>query len=633
MQQASSAVKITSWQPAVAAGYSMQSPISPVCTSIDPSSGRPQPARKAIIQFTTESIHTPFRHPPSAPAAGFIRRLYLPDESFLLHGLEYPSPDLLRTTESEGPHLTLESLQELQATLFDVFWTRYHFLLPIVTPGDLTPKSGGKSEPLRQALMAYCLQSIHYAGLHNRLLSIQMGSVPLDTGENSAQPSLLASLYVTFFQRALGTNSHYLLYAEPSLVDVQRHLFMAAFLQNSGEYQAAYNIIGVAIRLAQSIDLQHPPVHVTTAEAETRRHIWWTLVHLDFHCSRLLGKPMAVSLNDATLNMPPPSPQPTWATSELGFHSASISLTVVARKMAEDLEHHVRAVPETTDPCTKIERHAQHLSREIKTLHRWRDQILDAKIYTNITLTSHVYQPDEVTSGNRLKHDHSATLSFHESPALTLQKTLLELQYHDIVLWAHRPFIQFPSRGLVPQRSPQADIHATTALHHALTVTDLIHHRMLYHDVLFGCSEIYQYVWNAVLTLVGFMLAYPLCYWFPLAQQHVERSLPIFEGAGTTNPIATRAAHRTRYLLGRVSALMELLSSQSSAFSGRNDYRRVQTFDHIGMETQESLPSTSEDDALWSFADTVDPNIWYGYCHEIDDMLMDMPEIPMGTNY
>ncbi|GKZ85620.1 hypothetical protein AnigIFM56816_011590 [Aspergillus niger] len=549
--------------------------------------------------------------------------------------VQYSSPELLRTSESDVPHLPLENLQELQTALFDVFWTRYYFLMPIVSPEDLTTKSGRMSEPLRQALMAYCLQSIHYAGLHDRLLSIQLGSISLHAGENSTQAPSLASLYVAFFQRALGTNSYYLMYAEPSLVDVQRHLFMAAFLQNSGEYQAAYNMIGVAMRLAQSLDLQHPlATRATTHEAETRHHVWWTLVHLDFQCSRFLGKPMSVSLNDATLNTPIPSPQHPWPTSELGFHSASVSLTVVARKMVEDLEHHARGVSGTTDRYTQVERHAHHLSREIKGLYRWRDQILEANLYANITLACNVYQPDEATTSmDRLKHGQNATLSFHEAPALTLQKTLLELQYHDIVLWAHRPFIQFPSRGLVPQRSPQADRHATTALQHALTVTDLIHQRMLYHDALYGCSEIYQYVWNAVLTLVGFMLAYPLCYWFPLAQQHVERSLPIFEGAGTINPIASRAAHRTRYLLGRVSALIELLSSQSSAFGNRNDYQMVQTDDHIETENQQSVPFTSEEDALWSFADTVDPNTWSGYCHEISDLLMDVPEIHMGSTY
>ncbi|KAB8201221.1 fungal-specific transcription factor domain-containing protein [Aspergillus parasiticus] len=549
------------------------------------------------------------------------------------------SRDLLRRGEPILSQLTPNSLNELQATLFDIFWTRYYFLMPIVSSEDLANKSDGQSEPLRQALMAYCLQSIYHAGLHNRLLSIQKGMASSDHGENPSQSPLVAKLFVTLFQQALATNNTYLLYAEPSLADVQRHLLMAAFLLNSGEPQAAYNILGVAMRLTQSLDLQRlPRTHLPPQEAEARQRIWWKLVHLDFHCSRLLGKPMAVSLNDKTITMPHPTPESSVAAPDLTYYSASISLTVAARQVAESLENHLHAVSGTVDSVTKIERYAHHLSREIKHLYEWKDRILNAKLFPNMTLACGAYQPEAMTATeDGLKHDHDARLSFHLAPAVILQRTLLELQYHDIVLWVHHSFIQFPSRGLVPQRSPQADVHATTAIQHALTVTDLIRLRMLYHDVLYGSSEIYQYLWNAVLTLIGFMLAYPLCYWFPRAQQHVERSLQIFEAAGPANPIASRAAHLTRYLLGRVSALMELLSSQSSAPNDRTDGRGVQALDPVEPEKkqQQQQPPlfTSEDDALWSCADIVDPNIWYGYCHEINDMLMDVPEISLGTDF
>ncbi|KAL2802469.1 hypothetical protein BJX63DRAFT_415051 [Aspergillus granulosus] len=547
------------------------------------------------------------------------------------------SPDLLRRLEPVLSQLTPDSLSELQASLFGIFWTRYHFLMPIVNSEDLADKSDGRSEPLRQALMAYCLQSIYHAGLHKRLLSVQKGIVSSDHEENPSQSPLVTKLFVSLFQQALGTNNAYLLYAEPSLADVQRHLLMAAFLLNSGESQAAYNIIGVAMRLALTLDLQRlPGIHLPLLEAETRQRIWWKLVHLDFHCSRLLGKPMVNRLSDKTITMPHPTPKSSVASPDLNYYSASVSLTVAARQVAESLEDHLHAVSGIIDPVTKIERYAHHLSREIKHLYQWRDRILEAKLFPNITLACGAYQPEAVTATeDGLKHEHDARLSFHQAPAVILQRTLLELQYHDIVIWVHHSFIQFPSRGLVPQRSPQSDVHATTAIQHALTVTDLIRHRMLYHDILYGCSEIYQYLWNAVLTLIGFMLAYPLCYWFPLAQQHVERSLQIFEAAGPANPIASRAAHLTQYLLERVSALMELLSSQSTAPNDRNNCRGVQTFDRIEPEKQQQqYPSfTSEDDALWSFADTVGADIWRGYCHEINDMLMDVPEIPLGTEF
>jgi hypothetical protein len=157
---------------------------------------------------------------------------------------------------------------------------------------------------------------------------------------------------------------------------------------------------------------------------------------------------------------------------------------------------------------------------------------------------------------------------------------------------------------------------------------------MLNHDTLYGCSDVYQYVWNAALTLIGFMLAYPLCHWFPIARQHVEISLQIFEAGKISNPIASRAARLTEYLLGRVNVLMELLNSQSP-LNDRNGpvtagYRGAENRDPLEYEKQSANPllHDSDYDALWSWADMVDPQTWDGYCDEIIDVLTDLPEIP-----
>lgn len=239
-------------------------------------------------------------------------------------------------------------------------------------------------------------------------------------------------------------------------------------------------------------------------------------------------------------------------------------------------------------------------------------------------------------AGEGLKRDDDAWM-YHQSPTRILQQTLLELQFHDLIIWFHRPFIQFPSRGLVPQRSPGADVHATTALKHALKVIETVYRRMLNHDALYGCSDVYQYVWNAVLTLLGFLLAYPLCYWFPGARKLVELSFQVFDTAKTSNPIASRAVHLTRYLLGRVDVLMEVLNAQTSASHPHARPSAVgKVAEHGHRVDLEHSPGhfllTPGTDALWSWADTVDPEAWSGYCHEIDDMLINLPEISPGID-
>lgn len=532
------------------------------------------------------------------------------------------------------PYMSSSNLQELQARVLEIFWARYHCLVPIVTRGDFADhEPGGRLEPLREALVAYCLQSISYSGLHHRLLGVCMGLMETEDRPAGKQQSPVVTLFVASFQKALAANNHYLLYAEPSLRDIQRHILMALFLLNSGEFLAAYNITGVAIRLAQSLSLQRSPEpHVSVKEAEIRGRIWWMLVHLDFHCSRYLGKPMIACLRETTIAPPNPTAGSELASSEPAFHSASILLTVEAKKAAESMAVHQDAMC-GNDRGRTLELCAEYLSQEITRLYQWRDQMLCTEPFTSMKLACRTYNPQTrgVTDGSNSDSDAQM---YHQSPAHTLQQTLLELQYHDVVIWFHQSFIQFPSRGLVPQRSPRADIHATTALQYALTVTDLIHSRMLNHDALYGCSDVYQYVWNAALTLIGFMLAYPLCHWFPIARQHLEISLQIFEAGKILNPIASRAARLTEYLLGRVNVLMELLNSQPPLNDHNGPviagYRGAEIRDPVDYEKQSAntLLRDSECDALWSWADMVDPQTWDGYCDEIIDVLADLPEIP-----
>ncbi|KAL3467877.1 hypothetical protein BJX64DRAFT_124509 [Aspergillus heterothallicus] len=541
---------------------------------------------------------------------------------------------LFQSPEQFMPYMSSSNLQELQARVLEIFWARYHCLVPIVTRGDFADhETGGRLGPLQEALVAYSLQSIYYAGLHHRLLGIRMGLTDTEDCSTGKQQSPVVTLFLASFQRALAANNNYFLYAEPSLRDIQRHILMASFLLNYGEFLAAYNITGVAIRLAQSLGLQHPPEpHVSHKEAEMQGRIWWMLVHLDFHCSRYLDKPMAARLRETTVALPNLIFASDLASSEPAFHSASILLTVEAKKVAEFMAVRQNALG-GLDRGKTLELCAEYLSQEITLLYQWRDRVLCTEPFTNLKLACRTYNPQTHDVMDGSNSDSDAHI-YHQSPTHFLQQTLLELQYHDIVIWFHQSFIQFPSRGLVPQRSPRADIHATTALQYALTVTDLVHLRMLNHDALYGYSDVYQYVWNAALTLIGFMLAYPLCHWFPIARQHVEKALQIFEAGKISNPIASRAARLTEYLLGRVNVLMELLNSQPPL----NDRNGSMTAGYQGAEPRSPVEyekqsasnppvHDSECDALWSWADMADPQTWDGYCGEVIDVLADLPEI------
>ncbi|KGO36085.1 hypothetical protein PEX1_012520 [Penicillium expansum] len=242
--------------------------------------------------------------------------------------------------------------------------------------------------------------------------------------------------------------------------------------------------MGMGIRLAQSLDLQNPLAsHVGSKEAEICGWLWWMLLHLDFRCSRYLGKPIIVPLRDTTLAIPKDNPSSDPASSELVFHFATITLTVVGKKVAESLTARLDTIT-TDDSVAQIEHSAEHLTDEITNLYEWKNRIVKTEPFKDLVLVGSVNRPQTHTASEGLKHDDRRML--HQSPTRILQQTLLELQFHDLIIWFHRPFIQFPSLGLVPQRSPGADIHATTALRHALKAIEIVHRRMLNHDAFMG---------------------------------------------------------------------------------------------------------------------------------------------------
>jgi hypothetical protein len=461
------------------------------------------------------------------------------------------------------------------------------------------------------------------------LLDLEKG----DKATGVAHRNSVLSISVNCFQRAFACSGSFAVYAHPSLSSVQSHIMIALFLLDAGEHQAAYNLLGLAIRIAQSLQLHHEPSsEIPTQEADLRRRVWWTLLHLDFQCSRYLGVEMTVKPRDTSCTIPsPPSTDPD----AFHFHSSLLQLTRIAMAVTEALAKRQNELDED-DSAQSIEAYAEYLSQEVVHFHQWRDDILRMPQYRNLILVCDGDKPDSLNAMPSLADESSF---YHQSPAQILQKMLLELQYHDVMIWVYRCYIQFPLRGLNAQRSTRADIHATTALKHALTAIDLVRFRMCRSDALYGCCQIYQYVWNAVLTLLGFTLAYPLCYWFPTAREHIALSLPIFDAAGADNPIASRAASLTRFLLKRVDGLVELLSSRQS----KVPKYAVNMPSSVPMATHSTRAAASPIgssitldqpplDTLWSLADNVNLDVWLSYCDEVSDVLMDHPDVSVGAD-
>ncbi|PYH97946.1 hypothetical protein BO71DRAFT_480832 [Aspergillus ellipticus CBS 707.79] len=513
-------------------------------------------------------------------------------------------PGVLDETTSTQSTSTECDLTPAQVeTLLQVFWTRLHPHVPIIRHEDLEVPSvqdDGKPShsPLRDALTAYAMQYVFYSGLYSRILGLQLRQFA--TGNRFSE-----RIGMPYFQRCLATATQYSTFAQPSIHILQCYCIMVLYLLDAGQHQAAYNLIGAAVRIAQSLNLDQdhdqPAGVAPCQETKSQAHLWRTLVHLDFRCSRHLGKPTSTPLPISRSLLPC-----TISSDNLDhppYHAQSIRLTYAALAVIESMSQEQHP--------GDLESQAQLLSRNLTPLAQWRDALQQDKWFkTDLSNNEYMTQP----------------------PIQVQTTTLLELQYHDIIISLHRVFITFPHLPLVPRDSQYAGAHAATALNHALATIHTIHRRMSQHDIFYGSCELYQYQWNAFLTLIGFILAFPFCHRCPTAREYVDVALETFEFAGPHNEGAARAACLTQHLRAKVDKLTMVLGT---------DLRRGSATIQPSSSSANAEPGKGElppeleknPDPLWSWVDLIDPNVWPNYCDEVNEAFTGVPEMSLFQDF
>ncbi|KAK1141831.1 hypothetical protein N8T08_008496 [Aspergillus melleus] len=520
----------------------------------------------------------------------------------------------------DGAHPTECDLTPAQVDrLLGIFWARLHPLIPILSPGDLKSHS-----PLRDAVTAYAMQYAFYSGLHSRLLGLQWKQFSKDNRCSRV-------IGMSYLQRCLDSATQYSIFAEPSLPILQCYCIMTLYLLDVGQHQAAYNMIGLAVRMARSLNFDSDaPVGVSPEEMDLTSRIWWTLVHLDFRCSRHLGKPFSAQLPIIRSTPPCRLSQSPPGSDYFPYHTQSIQLTYLALGVIESI-----AGDKSPNRTHGVESQAQALTRNLWRLDKWRNSLRQHDWFQHLRLDvpEMPQQPGHLPTENL---DPSSNNYMNLPPLQHKLSTLLELQYRDIIISLHRVFIQFPTQPLVPRSSPQAGAHAATALKHGLATVETVHRCMSQTDLFFGSCELYQYQWNAVLTLMGFMLAYPFCHRCSMARGYIDMALETFEFAGPKNDVAVRAACLTKHLRAKVDELTMILNidhrkaAETSAKSGTVGLDDVHAGLGGGLDrnatTDGSLglvPDLGQEgggDALWSWVDLIDLEAWPSYCDEVNEV-------------
>ncbi|GKZ20539.1 hypothetical protein AbraIFM66951_005864 [Aspergillus brasiliensis] len=553
---------------------------------------------------------------------GFIARLnsFCSGVSQLHPGASPSDNDLSLDQISPFPSRVLEETRDADCDLspaqirhlLRIFWVRIRPLMPIMELKDLDPPS--KHTPLQDAIVAFSLHYIYCSGLHSKLIG-------LDWPQFQARQSPVGMPY---FQRCLSAVTRLATFAEPSLSAIQCYCYLTSYLLNLGYHQAAYNMVGLALRVAQSLnylDARHRGRQV----CQTFRRLWWTLIHLDFRCSRYVGKPVTINIDGLVCLKPSRESQDIHLSNGLLYHTTSMSLTAAALVVSGAMGHH-DFLDGAVEP-TQLEERAEVLSQNLFHIRNWRDQLpQDQPHFTNI----HFEETDVPRDTELLEVVDDQQLIMEQSPIVTLLNTLLLLQYHNVIISLHRVFIQFPTYPLVPKSHPKADAHAATALNHALTMIRIAHQRMSVHDILHGLSELYQYQWNAVITIIGFLLAYPYCHRCSRAREHLSLALEIFDSAGSEDSTATRAAAQTRYLCGKVDTLVQILSLSQptpAATMESQIFPQNQSSDSRSPLPQSEgttpLPDLNGGEVLWPWADLINLDTWPTYCDEVSEAFMD----------
>ncbi|CAI7623963.1 unnamed protein product [Penicillium pancosmium] len=474
--------------------------------------------------------------------------------------------------------------------LLQIFWSRLRPRMPIIEWKDLVPdgQADAAPSPLLDAITAHTLQYIHQSGLHNRLIGLKWPKFQRRD----------CKIGMPYFRRSLSAVTQLTTFAVPSISVMKCYCYLVSYLLDAGEHPAAYNMVGLALRISQSLNYM---------DARTGWYREFTT-----HVEELLCLQPTRELGDLQIS------------NGLLYHTESIRLTAAALLVNEATDRFAPAINQDIN-ATDIEARAQNLSDHIFHLQKWRDGLPKEQSFANIQLEVPDVPIDRPEAGIQQEPGESSEIE-------NLLSTLLMLQYHNAVMSLHRVFIQFPSYPLVPKSHPKADAHAATALNHAMRMIEIAYKQMKMHEIFYGNSEFYQYQWNAVITIIGFMLAYPYCHRCPRARDFLNLALEIFDSVDIESVIAVRAASLTRHLCSKVDTLVQTLNighptpdstAPPDPMSGNHALQASSSNSNLpNLPGDDSMIQGIDGESLWSWADLINLDAWPSYCEEVNEAFM-----------
>ena len=323
----------------------------------------------------------------------------------------------------------------------------------------------------------------------------------------------------------------------------------------------ADNACGLAVRTAIMLGLHlEPPQDMPSRERELRKRLWWTLYGLETKMSMKLGRPFLVQDHCTTCSFPaddletamlagssfaPLGDNVTWLTWSL--HNTKLLLA--ARHAYTIILNHG---PDSLNVCDS--------QPATELMDEWLKGVPDA------------LRTKRQNNGVPFSTDQSPLDVGHFTPVwLQRQRLLLELMYHNLCTNLYRPSISFV---LTQSPSHVAERTAVKCAAHAMALTHIMHHVIISTSILAGWHEAFQWQWNASMTLVGFVFAYPQGSLTVSARCAIDLSIAVLEDFGNSFAIARSAATILSDLRAKVDIVVE--QSQRKQGGGRQQPQQHQ---------------------------------------------------------
>ncbi|KAL8912049.1 MAG: hypothetical protein Q9171_002902 [Xanthocarpia ochracea] len=464
---------------------------------------------------------------------------------------------------TDGP-TTADTLSGMQEDYFlGLFWQSYHCILQIIDEVEfkehykslwVAPGKSRKPSALVDIVLALCMQ-------YGVAFVPRSGATQQTEGDVDGNDATIAG-------RWLYRRSQSLLSAElesPTIVTLQCHILAVCYLCNASFQNMAHSTLAIAVRTAQILGLHlEPPINLTRKAKELRRRIWWTLFAVESKTCMKLGRPLSAQISEVSCSLPADDPELALLSGSsfasfgdnVTWHSYNLQNTKVilaARAIYVSFHDKCAEVLAPSEGTTlysdahSLEACAQFLSASMECLQTWRLEVPDG------------LRTKRKGSGESLSTDRSPLdLELYAPVWLQRQRLLLELLYHNLAMNLHRPFISFSNVSSSSLQHTRG--HASACVDHAIAITDIMYQMLTETDTLRGWHEAFQWQWNATLSLIGYVLAYPLSPSTLSARQAIDSAIDVFETFGRNFVIAASAANVTRDLTAKADFLIRCFS-------------------------------------------------------------------------